>query len=44
VPSCEQWKHAFERITQGVAPVTHGWFVVNAAAAQCIHQRAVGWP
>jgi len=38
-----QWKHAFERITHGVAPVTDGWFVVNAADAQWIHHPDFGW-
>jgi uncharacterized cupin superfamily protein len=32
-----------ERITHGVAPVTDGWFVVNAADAQWIHHPDFGW-
>jgi uncharacterized cupin superfamily protein len=32
-----------ERITHGVAPVTEGWFVVNAADAQWIHHPDFGW-
>ena len=38
-----QWKHAFERITHGIAPVTDRWFVVNAADAQWIHHPDFGW-
>jgi hypothetical protein len=30
-------------ITHGVAPVTDGWFVVNAADAQWIHHPDFGW-
>ncbi|HVZ79069.1 MAG TPA: cupin domain-containing protein [Gemmatimonadaceae bacterium] len=32
-----------ERITHGVAPVTEGWFVVNALDAQWIHHPDFGW-
>jgi len=32
-----------ERITHGVAPVTEGWFVLNAGDAQWIHHPDFGW-
>jgi hypothetical protein len=32
-----------EHITHGVAPVTDGWFVLNAADAQWIHHPDFGW-
>jgi uncharacterized cupin superfamily protein len=32
-----------EHITHGVAPVTDGWFVVNARDAQWIHHPDFGW-
>lgn len=32
-----------EHITHGLAPVTDGWFVVNAADAQWIHHPDFGW-
>lgn len=32
-----------ERITHGLAPVTDGWFVVNAADAQWTHHPDFGW-